>query len=99
MPRTHALPGCENCRAGTEGVPEIPDVAAIDQLAGLPVLAAAALPHEAIVDLFESAAADGGAAPPHMVLLITAARSQAPDDPEVSPVVRDERALVEDNFR
>ena len=75
------------------------DVAAIDQSAGLPDLAAASSSHEFIVDLFESAAANGGAARPYMVLLIAAALSQAPDDPEVSAVVRDERALVEDNLR
>ena len=68
--------------------------------ARMPDLESAAAPREAIVDLFESTLSDGGGAtPPGIVLLIRTALELVPDDAEVSAVVRDELAFLEDNVR
>ena len=68
--------------------------------AGIPDLETAAAPRKAIVDLFESTFAErGGATPPAIVVLIGAGLELAPDDPEVSAVVRNEVALLEANIR
>ena len=68
--------------------------------AGLPDLAAAAAPRQAIIDLFACRAADGGAgAPPPIMLLLRTALQLVPSDPDVADVVRDELALLEDYLR
>lgn len=68
--------------------------------AGLPDLATARAPRESIIDLFEPGAADAGdATPPHIMLLVRTALELVPDDPDVSALVRDEIALIEDNLR
>ena len=60
----------------------------------------AASPRQAIIDLFESTFAEGGgAAPPAIILLIRTALELVPDDPDVSAVVQDELAFLEDNIR
>ncbi len=70
------------------------------QTCRMPDLESAAAPREAIVDLFESTLSDGGGAtPPGIVLLIRTALELVPDDAEVSAVVRDELAFLEDNVR
>lgn len=66
---------------------------------GLPDLATAAAPRQAIIDLFAARAGEGAASPPHLMLLLRAALELVPDDPEVSAVVREELALLEDNLR
>lgn len=69
--------------------------------AGLRNLETAAAPRQAIIDLFESAAAaDGGdTAPPHVLVLISTAIELLPDDREVAAVVREELAALEAGIR
>ena len=66
---------------------------------GLPDLAKCAAPRQAIVDLFESTTAGGGATPPAITLLIRTAIEIVPDDPDVTAVVQEELTLLEDNIR
>ena len=66
----------------------------------MPGLETAAAPRKAIVDLFESTFVEGGGAtPPGGILLIRAALELVPNDPEVSALVQDEVAVLEQNIR
>ena len=68
--------------------------------AGMPHLESAASPRKAIVDLFAPTLAEGGGAtPPAIILLIGTALELVPDDPEVSAVVRDGIAVLEQSMR
>ena len=67
---------------------------------GMPDLGTSAAPRKAIIDLFESTFADGGGTtPPGGILLIRTALELVPNDPEVSAVVQDEVAVLEQNIR
>ena len=64
---------------------------------GLPGLATASAPREAIIDLFASMG--DLPTPPHVVLLMSASMQLLPQDREVAAVVRDEFTAIEDHFR
>lgn len=68
--------------------------------AGMPDLETAAAPRKAVIDLFESTFAEGGGAtPPAITLLIRTALELVPNDREVSAVVQEELALLEQYIR